>query len=111
MTRLFSWTHNDAELSAELLGLLREQGAPAVGNIGERTAILLWRNEYWALTDNGGELIIEKINSDGVHPHVPYTSNTFTMTTMTVVYRLLATMRGQQIDYNLRIDHGTEIYA
>ena len=111
MTRLFSWTHNDAELTAELLALLREQGAPAVGNIGERTAILLWHNEHWALTDNGGELIIEKINSTGLSPHVPYTSNAFTMTTMTLVARILAAMRGQQIDYNLRIDYGTEIHA
>jgi hypothetical protein len=108
---MFSWTHNDAELTAEFMRLLDEQGARQVGNIGQRSAVVLFASAYWALTDNGGELIVDKINSDGLHPHIPYTSDAFTMTTMTMVYRVLRALKGEPIDYDLVIDFGSPIYA
>ena len=108
---MFSWAHNDMELTTEFMHLLDEQGARLVGHIGKRSSILLYASQYWALTDNGGELIVDKINSDGLHPHIPYTSDAFTMTTMTMVYRVLQAMKGQPIDYGLVIDFGKPIHV
>ena len=109
MITLFSWAHNDEELTAELLALLKEQGMPTVGNIGKRTVILLWNNAYWALTDNGGELNIEMLNFSRTFRSIPYTSTEFTVNTTTMLYRIITAMIGLSIDYTLRIDGGMNI--
>jgi hypothetical protein len=64
---------------------------------------------WWLFHDNGGEINVEKINSGDIVRSISYTSNRHKVDTMTMAYRLLATMRGDEVDYNFVAEYGQEI--
>ena len=73
------------------------------------TAYVKYRGVTYAVTDNGGEFLVERINLDSLPVSVPY-FQTPALDAMTIVYRLLQALKGEQIDYALQIGVGHKIF-
>jgi len=108
---MFSHCMNDQDVSAEFFSLLVGQGITIVTNLSPRTAIVSYAGEWWIIHDNGGELNIEKINIPNTLRSIPYTSTSFVMDTMTMVYRTLRVLKGEDIDWQWCADFGQRIFA
>jgi hypothetical protein len=59
---------------------------------------------FWILTDNGGEINVELLNSTQMVKSVPSTSDKFYVTSETIAYRIMCAITDQPIDWNLRIE-------
>lgn len=101
---LLSWVVDGRQHTKTLLSLLAEQGIFLRGWIDdEKTAILEKQGRLFTVWDNGGEIGVERINTSYLRM-IPYVSNGVAVTLETLAYRLLAAVRGEEVDWNLTID-------
>lgn len=92
--------------AAEILRHYRG-GAQLVGEA--RGSLIVWRSsfplyDYWLLTDNGGEVNVERVNDPESMRSVPLTFFGTQLDPGTVAYRIACVMAGDSIDYALRFD-------
>ena len=59
---------------------------------------------YWLVIDNGGELMVERVNSGKPGRAVPLTWHELPLNEATVAYRIACVLRGRDIDYRERLD-------
>jgi hypothetical protein len=62
------------------------------------------QERFWILSDNGGEINVELLNSTQIVKSVPSTSNEFYVTAETIAYRIMCAITNQAIDWNLRLE-------
>ncbi len=108
---MFSHCDNNEITSKNFLALLRGQGIATVCDVSQKTTIIEHLGEWWTVSDNGGELNIEKVNHPESLRSVGYESNLIEMDTMTMVYRVLRVLKGQEIDYRWCANYGEKIAA
>jgi hypothetical protein len=60
------------------------------------------QDRYWSLSDNGGEINVELINSNMRVISVPTDSNKFYVET--IAYRIMCAITDREIDWNLRVE-------
>ncbi len=99
---LFGWCNDNKALSRRFLARLEEQGCRKIADLSGGV-IVEFHKDWYTLVDNGGELNIEKINFGNSIRSIPY-YHTPPITIGTMVYRVLAAMRGEEVDYNLAVD-------
>ena len=68
----------------------------------DRLAILRIQSVWYALSDNGGELMLDRLNSDDLATNIPLTWRSTNLNAMTVADRVATALRGEPIDYDQR---------
>ena len=111
MSNLYGWCSLETNHKAtrETLELLAEQGGKTIADM-EHFIVVKYNDRWYTLCDNGGEINVEAVNLTETLRSVPYISNADTLTTGTMLYRLLAAMRGEEIDYDWRAEFGFFLY-
>lgn len=71
-----------------------------IDTIEGKSFIVSYKDVWYELNDNGGEINIHKINDPAYYAEFPTTSNKHNLNADTLMYRLLATLNGETIDYN-----------
>lgn len=66
------------------------------------TIIIRYKSIWYTLTDNGGEVNVEKINSPELRPFPTVDSKDGSLNTETLMYRLFKVLNGEEIDYQHR---------
>lgn len=59
--------------------------------------------DYWLLTDNGGEVNVERVNCPETMRSVPMTAWREQLDAATIAYRIACVMQDTPIDYDLRM--------
>lgn len=67
--------------------------------ISESAIIIVHKNVWYMLHDNGGEVTIVKINDDDYFREFPTVSTFMQMNVETLMYRLLAILNNEEIDW------------
>jgi hypothetical protein len=62
------------------------------------------QDRYWSLSDNGGEVNVELINSDKRTISVPSTSCRFYVTAETIAYRIMCAITDRAIIWDLKVE-------
>lgn len=95
-----------AALVAAVAMLPHFQGVRAVvGELRPRSWVVEdARGRWWSVWDNGGEAGVELVNSGEVARFAPLTWHSTTLNAATVAYRVAAMMRGEDVDWDYRLD-------
>lgn len=80
--------------------------AHLVGDV--RGSLIVWRSafphyDYWLLTDNGGEVNVERVNCPETMQSVSLMWFGMPLDAATIAYRIACVMREDPIDYDLRL--------
>lgn len=76
----------------------------------QQTAILQYENEWFCAWDNGGEIGVEKMNTDMVR-YAPMTVFGSPLNSLTMAYRLKQIFKNKDIDYDFKYDnHESEAF-
>ena len=84
---------NRENTDVRLIGYLQNQ----------QTAILQYENEWFCAWDNGGEIGVEKLNTDMVR-YAPMTAFTSPLNALTMGYRLKQIFENKDIDYDFKYE-------
>lgn len=87
----------------EILEIAEAQGVRLVTPPGHDTVFVEYRNTIFQVWDNGGEIGVEKVNSGDLPRFAPLTYFERVCTAWTMTYRLLAILRGAEIDFGFKI--------
>ena len=83
--------------------------------VGEaRGSLVIWRTvvglyDYWLLTDNGGELNVERINEPDTMRSIPLDWFGAPLNASTIAYRIACVMDGNELDFAERMDDCEEV--
>ena len=94
--------------TTRLLAWLSEQGINVIGAVRPGTIIVEFRDQWYSLHDNGGEISVERINAADSQRDVPVSEN-YDETVDRLGYRLLACLRGEAIDWTLDFPEGEKL--
>lgn len=104
-------TYDDEAYTNKLDALLEGVDIQLCGDChGSSLYMNVKTNDYFFLTDNGGEVLVTRPNVDkGTHGgEFPYTIWSEPINPETFVYRLLQVLKGEAIDYD-RVEEEIEI--
>ncbi len=70
------------------------------------STLVIWEsvphwNTLWMITDNGGELVVEKVNVPGSARDIPTTAHRIPLDGGTLAYRVAMVIQGELLDYRI----------
>ncbi len=70
----------------------------------QKTAILQYENEWYSMWDNGGEIGVEKLNSNNPR-YAPMTNFGSPLNAATMAYRITQILKDKEIDYDFKYEN------
>lgn len=74
-----------------------------------KSLIISYNHVHFFIDDNGGEINVQKVNSPDVRPFPTTGKGLESLNTETIMYRLLAVLKGEEIDYSRRENELEEV--
>lgn len=79
------------------------EGLKLISELAFGSLQITYRNEWYLLHDNGGEITVQKINQQSHFAEFPTVDTHGSLNSETLMYRLIQTLKGEEIDYQHRV--------